>query len=137
MSVEVQRQMGYRSYQLWIRAEMDLNLRVGRLGILDFPAGIYIYTGSARKNLEQRIRRHLSTAKKIRWHIDYLLSSPFTHILAVHRSREEECLWNRNTEGEILYPRLGATDCRNGCSSHLKYLGRPCVRIGQRSNHTD
>ena len=35
--------------------------------------GIYIYTGSAKKNIDSRIKRHLSNSKKLHWHIDYLL----------------------------------------------------------------
>jgi len=115
-------EMDYLAYQLWIKVGEPVTLRVGSLGILDFPAGVYIYTGSGRRNLEQRIRRHLSGAKHIRWHIDYLLSNPSVRVLAVHRSRLEECFWNRATRGRILFPRFGATDCRRGCVSHLKYI---------------
>jgi Uri superfamily endonuclease len=114
--------MDYLAYQLWIEVKEPVSLRVGSLGLLDFPAGVFIYTGSARRNLEQRIRRHFSGTKRIRWHIDILLSSPSVRVLAVHRSRQEECSWNRLTRGEILFPRFGATDCRKGCVSHLKYI---------------
>jgi Uri superfamily endonuclease len=66
--------------------------------------------------------RRLSPAKKEKWHIDCLLLSPFTHVLAVHRSPERECFWNQKIEGRILFPGFGATDCRYGCSSHLKFI---------------
>jgi Uri superfamily endonuclease len=120
--VEILREMKYLSYQLWIRVGETLKLRVGSLGVLELPAGVYIYTGSARRNLEHRIRRHLSAVKRIRWHIDYLLSNPGVRVLAVHRSREEECSWNRATQGEILFPGFGSSDCASGCISHLKYV---------------
>ena len=34
-----------------------------------FPAGYYVYVGSAMGGLDQRIRRHLSREKRKRWHI--------------------------------------------------------------------
>ena len=43
------------AYQLFIEVAVPLRLTVGRLGCFDFPAGEYVYTGSARRNLEARI----------------------------------------------------------------------------------
>ena len=40
------------AYQLFIEVAVPLRLTVGRLGCFDFPAGEYVYTGSARRNLE-------------------------------------------------------------------------------------
>ncbi|HQR50429.1 MAG TPA: hypothetical protein PKW44_02185 [Methylophilaceae bacterium] len=47
------------SYQLAIMLDQPARLTVGRLGVFDFPAGRYVYTGSARRSLEARIARHL------------------------------------------------------------------------------
>ncbi len=58
------------SYQLLIRIGRPIRLRIGALGVQEFPAGHYLYTGSARRNLEARIHRHLRREKKLRWHID-------------------------------------------------------------------
>jgi len=53
-----------RTYQLLIEVAGPLRVRIGRLGTFEFPAGVYIYTGSALRNFEARVQRHLSTACK-------------------------------------------------------------------------
>jgi len=45
-----------------------------RPGQIPFPAGWYVYTGSARNGLAQRVGRHLRHNKRKHWHIDYLLA---------------------------------------------------------------
>ena len=72
-----------RTYQLAIRIGRPIRIRVGRLGEFEFPAGRYVYTGSARRGLEARVRRHLSRAKRLHWHIDYLLAAPGASITGV------------------------------------------------------
>ncbi|MGE5336851.1 MAG: DUF123 domain-containing protein, partial [Gemmatimonadota bacterium] len=62
------------SYQLLIEIARPLRCAIGRLGVFDFPAGRYLYTGSARRNLDARIARHLRGIKRLHWHIDYLLA---------------------------------------------------------------
>jgi Uri superfamily endonuclease len=119
----MQKDSGPRTYQLHILVGKDVSVAIGKIGSFDFPAGEYIYTGSAKKNIESRIARHLSKAKTLRWHIDYLLSAPEVKTIGVTLSQEPECAVNRKTSGEIIAPRFGATDCRNGCRSHLKFLG--------------
>jgi len=39
------------SYQLVIEVRAPVRCSVGRLGVVDFPSGTYVYTGSARRNL--------------------------------------------------------------------------------------
>ena len=109
-----------RTYQLLIEVEAPVRVQVGRFGCFDFPAGLYCYTGSALRNFEARIRRHLSTTKKLRWHIDYLLAAPGVHVREVRRFAEPECEINQRGAGEALVPGFGASDCRAGCGSHLK-----------------
>lgn len=111
---------GARTYQLRIVVARPLRLEVGRLGRFDFPAGTYIYTGSAKRNLEARIARHLRREKALRWHIDYLTTAKGVSIIDVQRSRRDECRWNQATRGEIVAPGFGASDCGAGCGSHLK-----------------
>ena len=113
----------YRTYQLTIRVAAPVRVAVGRFGTFDFPAGDYVYTGSATRNLEARIARHLSSTKKLHWHIDYLLAAPGVTILDVRRLATPECDANRQQAGEVVVPGFGASDCRAGCSSHLKRLG--------------
>jgi Uri superfamily endonuclease len=110
------------TYQLLIDVAKPVRVRVGALGMFDFPAGRYVYTGSARRNLEARIARHLSPRKTLRWHVDYLLDAHGVRVAEVRRFAEPECFLNRHTSGEILVPRFGASDCRAGCVSHLKRL---------------
>ena len=109
-----------RTYQLVIRVDRPLSLAVGRLGTFDFPTGLYCYTGSARRHFEARIARHLRRDKNLRWHIDYLLAATGVSVREVRRSSEGECALNQATDGAIVAPGFGASDCRRGCGSHLK-----------------
>ncbi len=112
------------SYRLRIRLARDAWIRVGALGRFRFPAGDYLYTGSARRNLEARIARHASRDKKPRWHIDYLLLHPAATLVAVERSSLPECEWHRTAPGAAIVPGFGASDCRAGCGSHLHLIAR-------------
>lgn len=111
------------TYQLAISLVAPARLTIGRLGVYDFPAGRYIYTGSAKLNLEARIARHLRRDKRFRWHIDYLLASPQAVVVEVTRFAALECEVNQRSPGAILIPGFGATDCRTGCGSHLRFQG--------------
>jgi Uri superfamily endonuclease len=116
------------TYQLLIRVSTEVDLSVGRLGNCHFPAGRYIYTGSARRHLEARLTRHLSWQEGARhplhWHIDYLLAAPGVAVVGVRRYAEGECDIQQRTPGECRVAGFGAADCRAGCGSHLKYLGK-------------
>lgn len=111
------------TYQLYICLKNKVTLTIGKLGTFEFPAGNYIYTGSAKRNFEARIARHLSQHKSLRWHIDYLLNHEAASITKVDRFTEPECVINQRTKGTILIKQLGASDCKNNCGSHLKFLG--------------
>jgi Uri superfamily endonuclease len=118
------------SYQLKIEVGAPAYVTVGRLGTFLFPAGRYVYTGSARRNIKARVCRHLTGGKSKRWHVDYLLAAPHVRITGVKLTRLEECALNRGTPGAVLFPGLGSSDCRSGCRSHLKYQGaRHCGKI--------
>lgn len=108
------------SYQIWFRLPGELVVRVGALGECRFPAGVYVYTGSARNGPAARVARHLRGGTVRRWHIDYLLRSGAAQILDVRYSPETECVLNQSTPGEIVVPGFGASDCRSGCGAHLK-----------------
>ncbi len=111
------------SYQLLIDVSQPLRCMVGRLGEFEFPVGRYVYTGSAKRNLDARIARHIRQEKALRWHIDYLLTARGVRIVEVIRSRRGECALNRAGCGRILVVGFGASDCRADCGAHLKYLG--------------
>lgn len=112
-----------KSYQLYIQLHKAARIKIGKLGVFRFPAGCYIYTGSAKRNMHARIRRHLTKSKKLKWHIDYLLSNPSAKVMQVKLFDEEECGLNQRTSGQLLIPGFGASDCKHHCGSHLKYIG--------------
>lgn len=124
--------MAFSTYQLLIHVSENLRIRIGQLGTFDFPTGRYIYTGSAKRNFEARIARHLAKSKRLRWHIDYLLAASGVDVVDVLRFDASECEVNRRTAGRVIVDRFGAGDCRSGCGSHLKYraagetVGEPC-----------
>ncbi|WP_242463252.1 GIY-YIG nuclease family protein [Rhodocyclus tenuis] len=116
-------EQAFCTYQIIFDLPAPARIAVGRFGSFDFPAGRYCYTGSARRAFEARIRRHLSREKRLRWHIDYLLSAPGVRIVDVHRLTLPECEVNRQTAGEVVVAGFGASDCRAACGSHLKRIG--------------
>jgi Uri superfamily endonuclease len=93
------------------------------LGSFDFPKGKYVYTGSAKKNMDHRIKRHLSKEKKLHWHIDYFLADKNVEIFDVKKSEISECILNKKLKARIVANGLGSSDCRSYCQSHLKFLG--------------
>lgn len=107
------------TYQLHIDVPAEIEVQVGKLGRFRFPAGRYVYTGSAKRNLEARIARHRARTKKRRWHIDYLLTVPGVWIVDVELSELDECAAHQRLAGTIVAPGFGASDCRAGCGSHL------------------
>ena len=115
--------MSFITYQLSIELDLPVTVAVGRLGVFEFPAGRYVYTGSAKRNFDARIARHLRSEKTLRWHVDYLLAASGAKVTAVRRSRRDECALNAATRGRIIVAGFGAADCRAGCGSHLKWQG--------------
>ncbi len=93
------------------------------MGEYCFDAGLYVYSGSARRHPHSRLQRHLRREKRLRWHIDYVLTSPGVEIVDVEVRGVPECRLNRLTIGTLPVRGFGASDCRSRCGSHLKYLG--------------
>jgi len=62
------------TYVLLLQLPTNETISVGRLGVVDFPAGWYTYIGSAfgAGGLVGRIKYHLQPVEKAHWHIDYL-----------------------------------------------------------------
>jgi Uri superfamily endonuclease len=108
-------------YLLLIRVSRNLTIRIGSLGKINFDKGLYAYVGSAQKNLEKRLKRHLLKTKKKFWHIDYLLNNKFTKIIKLlykNSGKNEECkIANKLSKTEIAIPNFGSSDCN--CRSHL------------------
>lgn len=121
----VYKKMNTGSYRLHIKVSRKTTVQVGALGNLVFQKGIYVYTGSAMKNLRQRVERHNSKEKKIRWHIDYLLDSPNAKIIKIdiiESATKDECKLNMEliNSGKVSIPvkGFGSSDC-NVCPAHL------------------
>ena len=108
------------NYLLILHLSRDHAVSVGALGSVFFRSGYYIYVGSAKKNLAQRINRHLRKRKQLFWHIDYLREVADTcHAVTIRSSVNLEHdladeLWNI---ASWRISGFGSSDCR--CSSHL------------------
>jgi Uri superfamily endonuclease len=118
-------------YQLLLRLRHPRTLRIGALGSFTFPAGYYLYSGSARRNLTARLARHCRREKPLRWHIDYLTSHEDVEVIGTRTFHGTECELNQGVPGRIIAPGFGASDCRSGCGAHLKYLGRARPALAQ------
>ena len=116
-------------YQLRIHLKRPKTIRVGALGKHSFPAGWYVYTGSARNGLAQRVGRHLRQNKRKHWHIDHLLAvADQVEAFVLPGEKLTECeLHARLRRGKVLILGFGASDCR--CEAHLAYCERR-PRIG-------
>ena len=111
-----------QSYQLFIFLSQNIKLQIGKLGLFAFPKGTYVYTGSAKKNINTRITRHLSMEKELYWHIDYFLANEKTKIINITKSELSECDLNTYVKGKIIVKGFGNSDCKENCRSHLKFL---------------
>jgi sugar fermentation stimulation protein A len=97
-------------------------LQVGRLGCFPFAPGLYLYVGTAQRNLDARLERHAREEKPLRWHIDYLSTqADMLGTMVVPGPRERECELARELAQsyERPVPGFGASDCR--CKGHLFY----------------
>lgn len=108
-------------YVLIICVKKGVKIKVGALGAVNLREGKYAYVGSAQKNLEQRVRRHLRKDKRKFWHIDYLLDSDAAEVVEVrykNGDKTEECKIAQliAKQGKAIEG-FGASDCR--CISHL------------------
>ncbi|MFQ6059323.1 MAG: DUF123 domain-containing protein [Anaerolineae bacterium] len=117
------------TYALILHLERSEEITIGKLGTFTFPAGYYLYVGSALGpgGLEARLTRHRRRNKKLRWHIDYLLErARLVEVWSVASTEKLECLWAQAAQeisgAEIPVPGFGSSDCR--CPSHLIYLAR-------------
>ncbi len=112
------------TYCLLINLKHDSRITIGKLGKLDFKKGEYVYVGSALNSLEGRVKRHLSTEKKLHWHVDYLLAhknSEITDVIYALNNDKMECKVAREIAEEgVGINNFGCSDCK--CHSHLFYF---------------
>lgn len=117
-------------YQLRIRLRRAVTVRIGALGRFRFAAGWYVYSGSARSGLCQRVGRHLRREKRRRWHIDYLLAAADAVEAFVRVGTDvSECDLHAGLADAAEPIRgFGSSDC--ACRSHLAYFPRrPAIRL--------
>lgn len=120
--------MGTYVLALWLKAPADIS--IGRLGVFRFPAGWYLYTGSAfgPGGLRARLARHqrrFASGKRAHWHVDYLRErAVWGGAWCSSAARRLECTWaaalQRLPGARIVVPGFGASDCR--CLSHLVHV---------------
>ena len=109
------------SYILLMEIKKDRIVKVGKLGNISFKKGFYAYIGSALNGLEKRIQRHLSSQKKMYWHIDYLIKqAKVVNVFYKMNESPEECIIAKNFSKKLnVVPFFGCSDCN--CNSHLFY----------------
>jgi len=117
-------------YVLALRLNAPYRLRIGQLGELDFPAGWYLYVGSARGSggLLARLARHrrrLGPDKRARWHIDYVREqATWGGAWGCITDERLECDWaaalRRLAGAQVVAPGFGASDCH--CLAHLVHV---------------
>lgn len=117
------------SYALLVHVEVPITVAAGGLGSFSLEPGYYLYVGSARRGMGNRLARHACPRKKLRWHIDYLTTARGVQVLgAVVAPAYEECTLHqalREAGGSFpVVPGFGASDCLAGCGSHLLRLTR-------------
>ncbi len=114
------------TYLLILQLDRDIaGLPVGRLGILDFPAGYYLYVGSAfgSGGLPARLAYHARREKtRPHWHIDYLRAhGRLEEAWCVVCPERLERLWVDALSATVVVrpvaPGFGASD--SPCKSHL------------------
>jgi Uri superfamily endonuclease len=120
------------TYALLLHLDAPRTVQVGALGALAFPAGWYLYVGSARGpgGLAARLARHRRQAgKRFHWHIDYVRAvTRLVQVWTRSGNGRQECDWATAAAtlpgARVIAPRFGASDCR--CPSHLfHFAGQP------------
>lgn len=126
------------TYALILKLSRARTVSIGRLNRIGFPAGFFIYIGSAfgPGGLSARLGRHIARHKRSHWHIDYLRRfAELMEIWYTLHPEKEECLWaeaiRQTRRARIPCPGFGASDC--GCKTHLFHFQRkPGIRTFRR-----
>ena len=117
------------AYVLFLRFDAPVETEAGALGHISLPAGDYCYVGSAMGGLDQRVSRHLSHEKCLRWHIDYLtIVCSDMQALEHEGTSISECGLGRmiaEAGGEPAIVGFGCSDCN--CQTHLFRIPRECA----------
>jgi Uri superfamily endonuclease len=127
------------TYALLLKLDKQEKITIGKLGTFNFPAGHYLYVGSALGpgGLRARLARHRrsrerssgsnrgQTGQKLHWHIDYLLQrAQLVEVWSVASADRLECKWGqvarRLPGAQVPVRGFGSSDCR--CLAHLIYF---------------
>lgn len=114
-------------YVLFLNIDRSVNVECGSLGMLSLKRGVYLYVGSSvgRGGVKSRLRRHLKTGKKLRWHIDFLTSIPEVEVVGAiwicGVEGVEDLLYNAllSCKFEVPILKFGSSDTKH--LSHLFY----------------
>jgi Uri superfamily endonuclease len=112
----------FTTYRLFLRIPEEQTITVGKLGTFLFTKGVYIYVGSAKKNIINRLERHIKKEKTNRWHIDYVrqYSDLLFYETFINKKECDLVLETiRTFNGICPFRKLGSSDCL--CFSHLIY----------------
>lgn len=122
------------AYRLWLRLPEAVRVPIGALGERELPAGLYAYSGSARRGIRGRVRRYLRPTGVLKWHIDHLLPhAQVVDLEALPGGGPGECALHAELlaiPGSAEPVRgFGSSDCR--CGSHLALLppGSPAPAV--------
>jgi Uri superfamily endonuclease len=112
------------TYCLLIHLKQSSHINVGKLGVINFKVGYYVYVGSALNSLVARIKRHLRDNKNLFWHVDYLLAvedAEIDNVQFVISDEMLECdLASQISKNGTIITGFGCSDCK--CRSHLFYF---------------
>jgi Uri superfamily endonuclease len=120
----------FTTYVLVIEKARSSRISIRKRNIF-MEKGLYLYVGSAKKGLQQRLARHAKKQKIRFWHIDYITTRRDTAVRAIYLSPNGECetLSAVSRLGSLFGDKLGSSDCT--CPSHfvkLDHLGLDGLR---------
>ena len=111
------------AYVLVIDLFDDVSVRLPKREPTRLEAGTYLYVGSANGpgGMAARLKRHMSNAKKIHWHVDQLTTRASSVVAFAVKGGNECALGQTLIESKQFRPALkgfGSSDCK-ACDSHL------------------
>lgn len=119
-------------YILHLNLNQQRKRQIGRLGEFSFPAGEYLYIGSALGpgGLKARLGRHLKGGERRHWHIDWLRDiTTLRGCFYAATGEHHECNWSQflihQPGARVLVPGFGASDCSKEpipCPAHLVWF---------------
>ena len=117
----------YCTYAFVFRVKIHFSCTIGKFGRHRILPGFYVYVGSARKGIMNRLQRHVRKNKAVKWHIDYLTTSEQCRPCgALILSKYSECDLNKKVShipgAQIAIKSFGASDCKENCKGHLHYF---------------